>query len=106
MDSANQKSGAPWILGVVGAAISIPQICCSVICASAYSEIAHDPMQTVSQANTAAGLSVWSMLPVLTMVICFALSFFGKSGVTRTVGVALILAAVANFQPGGLGWTG
>ena len=97
MDSANQKSNAPWILGVVGTAISIPQICCSVICASAYLEIAHDPMQTESQANTAAGLSVWSMLPVVTTAICFVLSFFGKSGAARMIGVALILAAVANF---------
>jgi len=91
------KRNAPRTLGVVGTCLSIPQICCSMICASAYSEVARDPMQTPDQAATASGLGVWSMLPVITTAICFVLSFFGKSKACRGVGIVLILAAVANF---------
>ena len=91
------KSNAPWILGVVGFCISIPQICCSILCAAASADVASDSTTTSDQTAAAAGMGVYAMLPVVTTVLCFILSFFGKSNASTATGVMLILVSLANI---------
>ena len=97
MSEQKTKSNAPWILGVVGFCLSIPQICCSILCAAASADVASSSTTTSDQAATAAGMGVYAMLPVVTTVLCFILSFFGKSKASTATGVILILSSLANI---------
>lgn len=114
MSEMKKKSNAPWILGLVGFGLSIPQIICSVLCAGAAvgvagasSEIAGaTEAEQVANAGAAAGFIF--MLPVICTFTCFILSFLGKSKISTVTGVLLILiglldvyACVVNFS--GLG---
>lgn len=105
------KSNAPWILGLVGFCLSIPQVCCSILCATAAANVASaaaDAAATTAElsadttaavqsaANDAVGIGITAMLPVVTTVICFVLGFFGKSKVSKTTGIVMILVALAD----------
>jgi len=90
MSEQKTKSNAPWILGVVGFCLSIPQIFCSILCAAA--DASHP---TGTDADGA--LAAYAMLPVITTFVCFILSFFGKSKASTATGVLMILCALADI---------
>lgn len=90
------KSNAPWILGLVGFCLSIPQVCCSILCAAASADVAANSV-TQDSANAAAGIGAYAMLPVITTIVCFILGFFGKSKISTVTGVLMILAGLADI---------
>ena len=83
------KSNAPWILGLVGFGLSLPQVICSILCAGAAASVATETSGEAAAGATAAGLVF--MLPVICTFTCFILSFLGKSKISTVTGVLLIL---------------
>lgn len=114
MSEQKTKSNAPWILGIVGFGLSIPQVICSILCAGAAAgvtgagaDLAGADAADVAATASAAGLVF--MLPVICTFGCFLLSFFGKSKISVVTGVLLILlglfdvyACVVNFSALGI----
>ena len=90
MSEQKVKSNAPWILGVIAFALSLPQICCSILCAAA-------DASTPTGTSADGALAAYAMLPVITTVICFILSFFGKSKASTATGVLMLLVALADI---------
>lgn len=84
MSEQRTKSNAPWILGIVGLGLSIPQVICSILCASAAADIAEP-------GGDAAAVGLVFILPAIYTFVCFILSFFGMSKISTVTGVLLIL---------------
>lgn len=114
MSEQKTKSNAPWILGIVGFGLSIPQVICSILCAGAAAGIAGAGSEaagasTAEQAANAGAAGLVFMLPVICTFVCFILTFFGKSKISTVTGVLLILlglfdvyACVVNFSALGI----
>lgn len=114
MSEQKTKSNAPWILGLVGFGLSLPQVICSILCAGAAAGIAGASSEaagadTAEQMANAGAAGLIFMLPVICTFICFILSFFGKSKISTVTGVLLILlglfdvyACVVNFSALGI----
>ena len=101
MSETRTKSNAPWILGLVGFGLSIPQIICSILCAGAAAGLAGASAEaagasTAEQAANAGAAGFIFMLPVICTFACFILSFFGKSKLSTVTGVLLILLGLLN----------
>lgn len=98
------KSNAPWILGLVGFGLSIPQVICSILCTGismAASDMASEMARTSDASKMADGVAASGgfifMLPVFCTFICFILSFFGKTSKSMTTGVLLIILGLADI---------
>ena len=87
------KSNAPWILGLVGFGLSLPQVICSILCASAAAGAA---AEGGAGADGAAAAGFVFMLPVICTFTCFILSFLGKSKISTVTGVLLILLGLLD----------
>ena len=119
VNNQQHKSNAPWILGIIAFAASIPNILCATVCAAAIgglSEIAKEDAvkkgDTAAQA-AAAGTSdamagILAALVIISLV-CFVLSFFGKSKISVITGILMILGALfivinSFVGPGNILW--
>ena len=101
MSEQKTKSNAPWILGLVGFGLSIPQVICSILCAGAAAGVAGASAEAgganaAEQAATAGAAGFIFMLPVFCTFLCFILSFFGKSKASTVTGVLLILLGLLD----------
>ena len=91
------KSNAPWILGIVGFGLSIPQAICSILCAG----VAAGAVQAANGATgeevaNAGATGAFFMLPAILAFTCFILSFFGKSKISTATGVLLIILGIVD----------
>ena len=112
----NKKSNAAWICGLIGFITSIPNSFCALICAGAsvaaaglnagldeqgnFDEKAADA--AADSAATGAAVLLWAVL--LVSVLCFILSFLGKSKSSKVTGVILILGGVFILVNGFIGF--
>ena len=81
------KSNAPWIMGIVGVALAVPNFLCSLLC----SQFAKDFMseadkQHFSENNVAIGVALTFGM--------FVLSFFGKSKISLYTGLIMLVGAL------------
>ncbi|MBE6381175.1 MAG: hypothetical protein E7047_09640 [Lentisphaerae bacterium] len=107
------KTNAPWILGIVGFACSIPHALCFLICAAAVSTaefMATDGDTAAAQSTADAGAAMF-YLGLLVSLVCFIALFFGKkdgqlpviAGVITILGAAfLLICSVMSFSLFGL----
>ena len=107
MSEQKTKSNAPWILGIVGFGLSIPQIICSILCAGAAAGVAGAANEAGSAeaASAATSAGITFLLPVFITVACFILSFFGKSKVSTATGVLLIILGLAEIYLCVVNWS-
>lgn len=119
VNTQQHKSNAPWILGIIAFVASIPNILCATVCAAVavgISETAKDEAAKSGDAATQASASGASeafagILAALVIIslICFILSFFGKSKISVITGILLILGALfiiinSFVGPGNILW--
>jgi len=95
MSEMRKKSNAPWILGLVGFGLSLPQVICSILCAAAAGG-AISEAKTQEAADAAGTVGIVFMLPVICTFTCFILSFLGKSKISTVTGVLLILLGLLD----------
>ena len=113
------KSNAPWILGIIAFVASIPNILCATVCAAAvsgFSEIARQEAEKSGDTTTQAKAAVTSgalqgllVTLVIISLVCFVLSFFGKSKISVITGILMILGALfivlnSFVGPGNILW--
>ena len=89
--AVKQKSNAPWILGIIAFVTSLPNLLCAFLCAGATA--------AVSGGLTAAAF----LVVVLVSIVCFILSFMGKSKFSVVTGILLILGGLFILLSGLLG---
>lgn len=89
--AVKQKSNAPWILGIIAFVTSLPNLLCAFLCAGATA--------AVSGGSTAAAF----LVVVLVSIVCFILSFMGKSKISVVTGILLILGGLFILLSGLLG---
>jgi len=102
-----EKSNAAWICGLIGFITSIPNILCTFLCAgvrvaaaglsaglsadgSNFDETAAD----AAAADAASGAAGFFWVIVLVSIVCFALSFLGKSKNSLITGVIVLLGGI------------
>ena len=105
------KSNAPWILGIVGIFLTAVHTACAVICTAAISsgdEVFGGASKEAAQDTFNKGMDV-AAIGIVIMVVCFILSFFGKSKVSVLTGLLLIIGgiaaagiSIAHFSAGGI----
>lgn len=99
-----QKSNAPWILGIIAFVTSLPNLFCAFLCAGATTAVAAAAAEeegAVEEAASAAAGYFW--LVVLVSIVCFILSFMGKSKSSVVTGILLILGALFILVNGFIG---
>lgn len=107
------KSNAPWILGIIGFIVSIPNILCATVCAAAGAAVSEAARQdAVNSGNAAAEASATNsgeafagmlLVFVIISLLCFILTFFGKSKISVVTGILLILGALFILVNGFVG---
>lgn len=114
------KSNAPWILGIIAFCMSIPNALCAVLCAGAAHAATTSPNDPINyiELETMKGNGV-SRVPyhepderitglllavILVSILCFVLSFFGKSKISIVTGFLLILMALFIIVNGWVGF--
>ena len=113
------KSNAPWILGIIAFVASIPNILCATICAAAVSSFSKVATEDAAKQGDAAAQAAISgtedtmrgilVAIIIISLICFVLSFFGKSKISVITGILLILGALfivinSFVGPGNILW--
>lgn len=96
------KSNAPWILGIIAFVTSLPNLLCAFLCAGATTAVAAVEEGAVEEAASAAAGYFW--LVVLVSIVCFILSFMGKSKSSVVTGILLILGALFILVNGFIGF--
>ncbi len=88
-----QKSNAPWILGIIAFVTSLPNLLSAFLCAG------------VTAAASGGLTAVAFLVVVLVSIVCFILSFMGKSKFSVVTGILLILGGLFILLDGlfGLG---
>lgn len=115
MENSNirTKTNAPWIMGIVGFACSIPHALCFLVCTAAVTTVEFmategDTAAAQSTADTGAGMFYLGLLVAL---ICFIALFFGKKegplpviagGIVIAGSVYLLICSVMSFSLFGL----
>lgn len=97
MSEQKVKSNAPWILGIIGVFLTIAHTACAVLCTAAISagdQALGGASQEAAQDTFNKGMNVAS-IGIGIMVLCFILSFFGKSKASTFTGLLLILGGLA-----------
>ncbi len=94
-----KKSNAAWICGIIGFITSLPNSLCALLCAGAATAAAGLTEENPAAANAAmedaAKGATGLLIAVLAVsVICFILSFMGKSKNSLITGILLILGAL------------
>jgi len=112
-----KKSNAAWICGLIGFITSIPNILCTFLCAgvrvaaaglsaglsadgSNFDETAAD----AAAADAASGAAGFFWVIVLVSIVCFALSFLGKSKNSLITGVIVLLGGIFILINGFIGF--
>ena len=113
------KSNAPWILGIIAFMASIPNILCATVCAAAVvglsetakkeAAIEGDTATQAAAAGTSDAMAGILAALVIVSLICFVLSFFGKSRISVVTGLLMILGALfivlnSFVGPGNILW--
>ena len=119
VNTQQHKSNAPWILGIIAFVASIPNILCATVCAAVAVGISETAKEEAAKSGDAAAQASASgaseafagMLAALVIIslICFILSFFGKSKISVISGILLILGALfiiinSFVGPGNMLW--
>ena len=104
-----KKSNAAWICGLIGFITSLPNSLCALLCAGATTAAAGLTEENSAAANAAmedaAKGATGLLIAVLAVsVICFILSFMGKSKSSLITGILLILGAVFILVNGFVGF--
>lgn len=99
--NAPRKSDAPWILGIIGFATAIPNILCATICAAAVAGVAEAAGEDA--ATTGHSIAGALLFIVLINVLCFVLSFFGKSKQSHVTGILMIIGGLIIVINGFIG---
>ena len=96
VDNAKKKSNAPWILGVIGFILSIPNAICTLFCGAvaAVAEAQNGEAAAGGFANFIAG-NFW--LIVLASIVSFIMLFFGKKSGKAPVVCGWIAIACAAY---------
>lgn len=104
VNNQQHKSNAPWILGIIAFVASIPNILCATVCAAAiggFSEAVKeeaartgDSAAHAAASGTSAAMGGFLVAIVIISLLCFILSFFGKSKISVFTGILLILGAL------------
>lgn len=92
------KSNAPWILGIVGVFLTILHYACAVVCSAALAagdEVFNEVDKASAQQTMDNGMAVANFGAGL-MVLCFILSFFGKSKSSKVTGIVMIIAGIVS----------
>ena len=94
-----KKSNAAWICGLIGFITSLPNSLCALLCAGAATAAVGFTEENPAAANAAmedaAKGATGLLIAVLAVsVICFILSFMGKSKNSLITGILLILGAL------------
>lgn len=94
MSQQKEKSNAPWILGIIGLFLTILHFACAFLCSAglAVTKVATEG-EAAGDKMMEAGMGV-TYLVIGIMVLCFILSFFGKSKLSRATGVLMILGGI------------
>lgn len=97
-----KKSNAPWILGLIAFILNIPNVLWATFCASVVagfgSALAERGETTTEEVNqTSNGFATVIGILAVLGILCFILSFFGKSKGSIATGVMLILGGVVIF---------
>ena len=117
VDVVQKKSNAAWICGLIGFITSLPNSLCALICAGAttaaaglsaglsakgadFDQAAADA--AAAKAATGASGLLWTVLAI--SVICFILSFMGKSKASIVTGILLILGGLFILVNGFVGF--
>ena len=112
-----EKSNAAWICGLIGFITSIPNILCAFLCVgvkaaaagvsaglsadgSNFDETAAD----AAFADAASGAAGFFWVIVLVSIVCFALSFLGKSKNSLITGVIVLLGGIFILINGFIGF--
>ena len=99
--SEKTKSNAPWILGIVGIVLTIMHYACAVLCSAtmgAMSGVAADGKFDNATADTNFNNSVViGNTSAVLFIVCFILSFFGKSKYSTITGIVMILCAIIGI---------
>lgn len=104
LNTQQHKSNAPWILGIIAFVLSIPNILCATLCAAvvatgtAVTEAAvvssGTPVETPDTESTAASMGWLLTAVIISSILCFIFSFFGKSKISHIAGAIVILGAI------------
>ena len=112
-----KKSNAAWICGLIGFITSLPNSLCAVLCAATVtgaaglnaglsSENADFDQAAANAAATdaASGASglLWAVLGI--SILCFILSFMGKTKISVITGILLILGSIFILVNGFIGF--
>lgn len=85
--SRRGTSGAPLILGIIGGVVSIPNLLCASVCASAIAG-------ATTNSSSAAGTGLlFGIVPIVTGIVAGCM---GKSNPTVS-GILFIISAVCSF---------
>lgn len=114
--TASKKSNAAWICGLIGFITSLPNSLCAMLCAAtvtaaegfsagladdgSFSEAAADAAMN----ETASQASILLVAVLIVSIVCFALSFLGKSKNSLITGIFLILGALFILINGFIGF--
>ena len=117
IDVVKKKSNAAWICGLIGFITSLPNSLCALICAGATTAAAgisaglsaegtdFDRAAADAAANEAAsGASALLWIVLAISIICFILSFLGKSKISIITGILLILGGLFILVNGFVGY--
>ena len=113
------KSNAPWILGIIAVMASIPNILCATVCAAAIAGLSEtakeeaakqgDTATQAAAAGTSDAMAEILAALVIVSLICFVLSFFGKTRLSVVTGLLMIIGALfivlnSFVGPGNILW--
>lgn len=88
------KSNAPWILGIIGFCTSIPNVLCAMLCAGLVAGVTETNAAANGQKADTSGIAVHLLAIVVVSVLCFILSFFGKSKKSVITGILMLLGGL------------
>ncbi len=104
--AGSTKSSAPWILGLIGFILAIPNMFCALICAAtaatATAVAASDASMSSAEAQAVGEAAGWGvtigfyLIGLAIPVISFVFGFFGKSQHSKQFGIiVVVLNAIA-----------
>lgn len=93
-----KKSNAAWICGLIGFITSLPNAFCAMICAGVAA--------AAEEANggDGSGSAAYFWFIILVGILCFALSFMGKSKNSMITGIVILLGGIFILINGFIGF--
>ena len=122
--TASKKSNAAWICGLIGFITSLPNSLCAMLCAAtvtaaegfsagisvgladdgSFNDAAAAAAADAAMNETASQASILLVAVLIVSIVCFALSFLGKSKNSLITGIFLILGALFILINGFIGF--